>query len=89
MRAAKLQGRAQDAADAAIPPLADARAASARRLDALPHQPGSDAAEALGELLFASVALARELDVDPEQALRDANARFEARTAPTHVEAEE
>ena len=89
MRAAKLQGRAQDAADAAIPPLADARAASARRLDALPHQPGSDAAEALGELLFASVALARELDVDPEQALRDANARFEARTASAHVEAEE
>jgi MazG family protein len=77
MRAAKLQGRAQGAADPAPP--AEAEAALRRLLEAVPERAGPGAAEGLGELLFASVALARALKIDPEKALRDANARFEAR----------
>jgi uncharacterized protein YabN with tetrapyrrole methylase and pyrophosphatase domain len=60
-RAAKLQRRAARAGcEVALP------AASAEPLDA----------EALGDRLFALVALANRDGLDPEQALRDANARF-------------
>jgi tetrapyrrole methylase family protein/MazG family protein/ATP diphosphatase len=61
-RAAKLQRRAQRAGLEPTP------AASAERLDAA----------ALGERLFALVALANREGLDPEQALRDANERFAA-----------
>jgi tetrapyrrole methylase family protein/MazG family protein/ATP diphosphatase len=68
----------------ALPALARAaklqrRAARAGRADALPEPPDEklDAA-ALGERLFALVAFANREGLDPEQALRDANARFVA-----------
>jgi MazG family protein len=69
----------------ALPALARAaklqrRAARAGRGAALPEPPGEklDAA-ALGERLFALVALANREGLDPEQALREANERFLAR----------
>ncbi len=62
-RAAKLQRRAARAGRA-VPP-----AASDEKLDAA----------ALGERLFALVAAANRDGLDPEQALRDANARFVAK----------
>jgi MazG family protein len=62
-RAAKLQRRAERAGH---PP---ARPASEEKLDA----------ETLGERLFALVTLANREGLDPEQALRDANARFAAK----------
>jgi ATP diphosphatase len=51
--------------------------------DSLAQGPERRAAE-VGDLLFACVNLARHLDVDPEQALRGANARFERRFG--HIE---
>jgi MazG family protein len=66
-RAAKLQRRAARAGAAGPPE------APGERLDAL----------ALGERLFALVAHANREGLDPEQALRDANARFVARIRAT------
>jgi uncharacterized protein YabN with tetrapyrrole methylase and pyrophosphatase domain len=52
------------------------------RLDALGRAGDADERfEALGELMFALVAVARELKVDPELALRAAADRFRERTS--------
>ena len=76
--AAKLQKRAADAGLAA--PARDDPLAAVRR--ALEEADAADAPErrerALGELLFAVVALARERDVEPETALRRTARRFRA-----------
>ncbi|HEY9199358.1 MAG TPA: nucleoside triphosphate pyrophosphohydrolase [Gammaproteobacteria bacterium] len=87
-RAAKLQKRA-----ARIgldwPDVAGVLAKLQEELDELAEARADAAVEAvnaeIGDILFTCVNLARHLDVDPEAALRAANARFEARVA--HVEA--
>ncbi len=78
-RAAKLQRRAArtgfDWPDATGP-----RAKIVEELDELDREtePGRQAEE-LGDLLFAVVNLSRHLNIDPEEALRQANRKFEAR----------
>jgi ATP diphosphatase len=77
-RAAKLQKRAArtgfDWPDASGP-LAKIDEELAELADAKPE----DRAEELGDLLFAVVNLARHLKIDPEDALRQANRKFEHR----------
>jgi len=77
-RAAKLQKRAArtgfDWPDASRP-----RTKIAEELDELAEAAPDDRAEELGDLLFAVVNLARHLKIDPEDALRNANRKFERR----------
>lgn len=79
MRAAKLQGRVlAEFAET------DARQALLRAVEDLPSSETREASAGLGDVLFAAVAVARPLRVDPERALRDASDRFvrEFRSAP-------
>ena len=46
-----------------------------------------DIEDELGDLLFVAANLSRRLDVDPEQALRRANAKFERRFRAMEAEA--
>mgnify|MGYP002801652179 FL=1 len=75
MRAGKLQKRA---ARYGVQTRADARCVAACAM-ARERAPDSGTAEqAAGELLFAAVALARQVGIDPEQALQKRNAAFQA-----------
>ena len=77
LRAKKLQRRAE-----ANPSWSEARDNLATAVSALSESDEAGRAEAgIGELLFAVVALARAWGVDPETALRERNARFEAEPA--------
>ena len=86
--AAKLQKRAQrvglptdlvgPALAAAETPTAAVAAAAAAVLE---DETGGETVELVGELLFAAVALARAVDVDPEAALRGTARRFRDRLA--------
>ncbi|MDP9164414.1 MAG: nucleoside triphosphate pyrophosphohydrolase [Pseudomonadota bacterium] len=77
-RAAKLQKRAArtgfDWPDASGP-----RAKILEELDEVAEAEPDEQAEELGDLLFAVVNLARHLKIDPEDALRKANHKFECR----------
>lgn len=82
MRALKLTKRAArvgfDWPDAAR--VLDKFEEEARELrEAIAHADTANIKEEIGDLLFVCANLARKLDVDPEEALRDANAKFERR----------
>jgi MazG family protein len=87
-RAQKLLGRAaaRGVEGARRPVVKEAVAAARRALDAMAGQRGSEAlpqaSRALGELLFAVVALAAAAGVDAETALRDACQHFVNQEAP-------
>jgi XTP/dITP diphosphohydrolase len=78
--ASRLQARAERAG---LVPAGGGQARARAQLDRLSADEG-DPAEALGELLAATVALAREYGVDPEQALRAATARFRSSVERAH-----
>lgn len=78
-RAAKLQRRAARTGFD-WPDLSGPRAKISEELEELDRETRQDLrAEELGDLLFAVVNLARHLNIDAEEALRQANRKFEAR----------
>lgn len=75
MRAAKLQKRAARYGVAVRDTAAEITAAAAV-VEAAPDKPAAE--QAMGQLLFATAALARSVGIDPEQALQQYNAAFTA-----------
>lgn len=81
-RAAKLQKRAAQVGfdwPDALPVVDKVREELDEVLEAMASADAAAMAEEIGDLLFVSVNLARHLKVDPESALRGANAKFERR----------
>lgn len=81
-RAAKLQKRASQVGfdwPAALPVVDNVREELDEVLEAMADNDPAAIADEVGDLLFAAVNLARHLKVDPETALRGANAKFERR----------
>lgn len=81
-RAAKLQKRASQVGfdwPAALPVVDNVREELDEVLEAMADNDSVAIADEVGDLLFAAVNLARHLKVDPETALRGANAKFERR----------
>jgi ATP diphosphatase len=77
-RAAKLQKRAARTGFD-WPDIEGPRAKILEELDEIASAPPSMVEEEVGDLLFAVVNFARHLKVDPEEALRKANRKFERR----------
>jgi len=77
LRAEKLQRRAARAGAKAPDFAAAAGEIESRLAELRSGAAADDARAAVGELLFAATALARAIDLEPEECLRDANARFE------------
>ena len=81
-RAAKLQKRASQVGfdwPSALPVVDNVREELDEVLEAMADNDPEAIADEVGDLLFAAVNLARHLKVDPETALRGANAKFERR----------
>ncbi|MBA1274490.1 nucleoside triphosphate pyrophosphohydrolase [Stutzerimonas azotifigens] len=81
-RAAKLQKRAAGVGfdwPEALPVVDKVREELGEVLEAMSENDPQQIAEEIGDLLFVAVNLARHLDVEPEAALRSANAKFERR----------
>lgn len=81
-RAAKLQKRASQVGfdwPSALPVVDNVREELDEVLEAMASDDAEAIAEEVGDLLFAAVNLARHLKVDPENALRAANRKFERR----------
>lgn len=86
LRAEKLQKRAARTGFD-WPDPSGARAKIEEELAEVEAAPAEEVAEEIGDLLFAVVNWARKLGVDPEAALRTANAKFERRFKAMEVEA--
>jgi ATP diphosphatase len=81
-RAAKLQKRASQVGfdwPSALPVVDNVREELDEVLEAMADNDAEGIEEEVGDLLFAAVNLARHLKVDPENALRAANRKFERR----------
>ncbi|RMR09471.1 Nucleoside triphosphate pyrophosphohydrolase [Pseudomonas savastanoi pv. glycinea] len=81
-RAAKLQKRASQVGfdwPSALPVVDNVREELDEVLEAMADNDSAGIEEEVGDLLFAAVNLARHLKVDPENALRAANRKFERR----------
>lgn len=81
-RAAKLQKRASQVGfdwPSALPVVDNVREELDEVLEAMADNDPQGITEEVGDLLFAAVNLARHLKVDPENALRAANSKFERR----------
>lgn len=81
-RAAKLQKRASQVGfdwPSALPVVDNVREELDEVLEAMADNDAASIEEEVGDLLFAAVNLARHLKVDPENALRAANRKFERR----------
>jgi len=77
-RAAKLQKRAARTGFD-WPDIEGPKAKIREELDEIAEAPPEELEEEVGDLLFATVNFARHLNIDPEEALRKANRKFEKR----------
>jgi nucleoside triphosphate diphosphatase len=77
-RAAKLQKRAARTGFD-WPDIEGPKAKIREELDEIAQAPSEELEEEVGDLLFAAVNFARHLKIDPEEALRKANRKFEKR----------